>query len=312
MLIGCVMCHRPFPDTGPRCSLQAAAPVLGATAALESYAELALHASVAEPLVHGQLPFALGTKALLADRHRSPARRHGHRAVVHARAAHLAEVRPCAEREVGSVEVYYLRKKPESDEGPFLKEERALIDAVAERLGRTAEWLAAEEQLRVAHGQLQIERKALQESNSALRTVLARIEDEKSNIKQAVVANVEKILLPILHALEAEIGPDQKGYARLLRYNLEEIASPLVDRLSRRALALTPTEVKICSMIKMGLTTKEIARIRHVAPATVSRQRESIRKKLGLGGKSINLATFLQTFTSSIPRTDPRRNAAGG
>jgi pyruvate, water dikinase len=37
---------------------------------------------------------------------------------------------------VGSVEVFYLREMPAADEGPFLKEERKLIDTVAERLGQ--------------------------------------------------------------------------------------------------------------------------------------------------------------------------------
>jgi len=128
--------------------------------------------------------------------------------------------------------------------------------------------------------------------------VLARIEDEKSAIKQAIVANVEKILIPIVHALEGELGAEQKVYARLLRHHLEEIASPLVDRLSRMALSLTPAEIRVCSMIKMGLSTKEIAGFRRVAPATVSRQRESIRRKLGLCRKGVNLESYLQTFSA--------------
>ena len=37
---------------------------------------------------------------------------------------------------VGSVEVFYVRDLPAADEGPFLKEERKLIDTVAERLGQ--------------------------------------------------------------------------------------------------------------------------------------------------------------------------------
>jgi pyruvate,water dikinase len=36
---------------------------------------------------------------------------------------------------VGSVEVCYMEEMPRSDEGPFLKEERKLIDTIAERLG---------------------------------------------------------------------------------------------------------------------------------------------------------------------------------
>jgi len=39
-------------------------------------------------------------------------------------------------KHVGQIEVFYLEKRPESDEGPFFEEERRLIDAMAERLGR--------------------------------------------------------------------------------------------------------------------------------------------------------------------------------
>ena len=46
----------------------------------------------------------------------------------------------------GAVEVCYLEERPQSDEGPFLKEERSLIEAVAERLGRIIEGTIAEEE----------------------------------------------------------------------------------------------------------------------------------------------------------------------
>ncbi|MEE9152259.1 MAG: DUF835 domain-containing protein [Thermoplasmata archaeon] len=49
----------------------------------------------------------------------------------------------------GAVEVYYLEKKSASDEGPFLKEERSLINAIAERLGKITERKNAEEKLRL-------------------------------------------------------------------------------------------------------------------------------------------------------------------
>ncbi|MCP3891657.1 MAG: PAS domain S-box protein [Desulfobulbaceae bacterium] len=48
----------------------------------------------------------------------------------------------------GAIEVYYLEKKSEIDEGPFLKEERILINAIAGRLGHIIEKKQAEEALR--------------------------------------------------------------------------------------------------------------------------------------------------------------------
>jgi diguanylate cyclase (GGDEF)-like protein len=45
---------------------------------------------------------------------------------------------------IGILEVGYLEERPVEDEGPFLKEERMLIDAIAERLGRITERKKAE------------------------------------------------------------------------------------------------------------------------------------------------------------------------
>ncbi|MFC1523191.1 transporter substrate-binding domain-containing protein [Thermodesulfobacteriota bacterium] len=45
---------------------------------------------------------------------------------------------------IGSIEVCYLEERPEKDEGPFLHEERALINAIAERLGKTFKHIETE------------------------------------------------------------------------------------------------------------------------------------------------------------------------
>jgi len=50
--------------------------------------------------------------------------------------------------QAGRVEVGYLEERPGSDEGPFLHEERKLLNAIAERLGRVIERVRAEEALR--------------------------------------------------------------------------------------------------------------------------------------------------------------------
>ena len=49
---------------------------------------------------------------------------------------------------IGSLKVCHLEERPESDGGPFLKEERSLINAVAERLGKITERKRVEEALR--------------------------------------------------------------------------------------------------------------------------------------------------------------------
>ena len=98
---------------------------------------------------------------------------------------------------VGEVAIFYLEECPPSDEGPFLKEERALLDAVAEQIGTIATRMYAENELQETNRLLVLERKALQEANTALRIVLSRIEQEKQETYRDVNTNVEKVLKPI-------------------------------------------------------------------------------------------------------------------
>ena len=52
----------------------------------------------------------------------------------------------------GAVEIYYLEEKPEIDEGPFLKEERLLINTIAERLGHIVERYRAVDEVKILKG----------------------------------------------------------------------------------------------------------------------------------------------------------------
>ena len=196
---------------------------------------------------------------------------------------------------VGEVGIFYLEERPAADEGPFLKEERALLDAVAEQIGTIATRISADLELQETNRQLGLERKALQESNTALRIVLARIEQEKQEIRSDIKMNVDKILLPILRALSLQLPLAQAKYVEMLRTNLVEIASPFISQLSGSYHSMTPTEISICNMVRNGMRTKEIAEMRGVSEATINRHREKIRHKLRITNQDVNLATFLQS-----------------
>jgi len=196
---------------------------------------------------------------------------------------------------VGECSIFYLEECPPADEGPFLKEERALLDAVAEQIGTIATRISADLELQEINRQLTLERKALQEANTALRLVLARIEQEKQEIYSDIKMNVDKILMPILYALAIQLTPAQKKYMEMLQANLEEITSPFISQLSLSYHSMTPTEIAICNMVRNGMRTKEIAEMRGVSEATINRHREKIRRKLKITNQDVNLATFLQS-----------------
>jgi len=74
-------------------------------------------------------------------------------------------------KSVGNIEVFCLEEKPEIEEGPFLKEERDLIDAIAERLGRIVKRQRAGEALKKA-------KKAAETANKAKSEFLANMSHE--------------------------------------------------------------------------------------------------------------------------------------
>jgi len=72
----------------------------------------------------------------------------------------------------GAVEVAYLQAKPQSQEGPFLQEERHLIDAIAERLGNTVKRVRAESELLMAKGALEQQNEEVLEQKDLLDGLL--------------------------------------------------------------------------------------------------------------------------------------------
>ncbi len=69
-----------------------------------------------------------------------------------------------------AIEVCYLEKKPELDDGPFLKEEKSLIKAIAERLGRI-----------IKRMQIQVQ---LQESEEKYRVLTENVADGVSVVQE--------------------------------------------------------------------------------------------------------------------------------
>ncbi len=199
-------------------------------------------------------------------------------------------------KKAGVLTVCYLEKRPKSYEGPFLDEERSLLNAIGERLGRTTERKQAETALNESEKQLKKQNVLLYEKNIALREVMNQLIFEKKNLEERVLSNVDQLILPLLNKLKNREANIEKEFIYLLEDNLVQLTSPFGSEISKKMLKLTPREIEICNMIKSGLASKEIAGLLNITYRSVETYRNFIRRKLGIINKKVNLATYLSTL----------------
>jgi PAS domain S-box-containing protein len=119
------------------------------------------------------------------------------------------------DKKTGSVNVCYLEKKPEMDEGPFLKEERDLINTIAKRLGQTIERYQALEALRKSRNHLEV---SVRERTAELHQIIAKLKDEIAERKL-----VEKKLVESKLALQAA----NRAKSEFLANMSHELRTPL-------------------------------------------------------------------------------------
>jgi len=155
-----------------------------------------------------------------------------------------------AER-LGEIEVCYLEPRPASDEGPFLREERNLLDAVADKLGRLAQTARTEAQMLVLSREL-----IKAQENERLR-IATELHDHLAQDLAALKMDLGGLLDP--PAPNAEELPRQLG--------------ALADRLSG---AITAIRDIAYDLLPPGLEDLGLVR-------TLSRYCADFAKRTGLG-----------------------------
>jgi PAS domain S-box-containing protein len=136
--------------------------------------------------------------------------------------------------------------------------------------------------------------KALEAKNTALRELIAHIEQDKEALKDRIAANVEQVLLPSLEKIRR--ANNRHAYIEQHRRTLEDLTSSFGRRVAENRLKLTPREIEVCNFVKVGLTSKEIASLLKIAVHTVEKHRRTARNKLDLANKGINLRTYLNSL----------------
>ncbi len=138
-------------------------------------------------------------------------------------------------------------------------------------------------------------KKKLEETNTALRVLLKKRDEDRSELKQDVQFNASKFVLPYVDKLlmTNSLENSQTSLLKAIKENIQRLVSPFPRQLFTMYINLTPSEIQVADMVKEGLRNKEIARLMNLSIKTVEFHRSNIRKKFGLKNKKSNLRSQL-------------------
>jgi DNA-binding CsgD family transcriptional regulator len=183
-----------------------------------------------------------------------------------------------------------------SEEPAIVDREERLVTSTATLLSEVLERMEMENVLRESTKVLQHQAGELEQKNAALREILSHIEYEKNRSVRDARAHVSMFIEPYLHRLRAssDLKPDERACVEQLERSFRDLFTQEADRVVRLADRLSPRELEICDLVRNGLTTKQISSFVHITEATVERHRNTIRKKLNLTGRKVNLTSYLR------------------
>lgn len=173
-------------------------------------------------------------------------------------------------------------------------------DKLAEKeIGELRETLAKRVESRTRdmetiNNELKTKTENLEDVNTTLKVILERRGEDRAEIEEKIIANVNELIMPIIDTLKnTRLDDRQSAWVDILEANLKDIMSPFSRELSSKYWRLTPVELQVANFIRSGKTTKEIALALGVAPSTISTYRNNIRRKLEIKNRKINLKAYL-------------------
>lgn len=145
---------------------------------------------------------------------------------------------------------------------------------------------------------LELKSRGLEEANTALKVLLQHREEDKTTLKEQVLTNVRKLVLPYLENLKhLHLNENQAAQVKIAEENLKKIVSPFLRNLTSRYLELTPREIQVANLVKEGKTTKEMTEILNISATAVDFHRKNLRSKFGIKNKKTNLMAFLSALS---------------
>jgi DNA-binding CsgD family transcriptional regulator len=118
-----------------------------------------------------------------------------------------------------------------------------------------------------------------------LTQMMKRIENEQA------ISEIKKMIKSLSE--EEHMDEEWENFTK----HFDKVNSDFVVRIKQVHPNLTGNELKLCTYLRMNLSTKEIAQLMNISVRGVEISRYRLRKKLGIGSE-VNLFDYLLTLNS--------------
>jgi len=105
--------------------------------------------------------------------------------------------------------------------------------------------------------------------------------------------NDERTGSEVLQLINSMEKSTDKNVWEEFELRFKQVHNNYYERLLSKYPELTSNELKLCALLKLNLSTKDICELSGQRPATLDVARYRLRKKLGISNSQVNLITFL-------------------
>jgi DNA-binding CsgD family transcriptional regulator len=156
----------------------------------------------------------------------------------------------------------------------------------------------AEEALQERQRELDEKSRSLEEANVALRVLLRQKEEDREEVEERILSNINDLVMPYVEKLKiAPLDARNRSCLEVLETNLKDIRTSFNGRLTSGTYNLTSKELDVANLIREGKTTKEIADLLYLSKNTIDFHRNNIRRKLGITNEKTNLRAYLSSLS---------------
>lgn len=115
---------------------------------------------------------------------------------------------------------------------------------------------------------------------------------EISNSPEDLQKNLHTVIHSLKHSLNNSIKKD-------FDYYFLQVHPKFYDKLLEKHPTLTQYDLRLCALVKLNLTTKDISTILNINSDSVKMARKRLRKKLNMTNPDDSLINFLSQFESN-------------